>query len=424
MGEGDEKLSSKRRTQFVRDVQSGKMKRWCAPMVGASELAFRMFVRKYGADVCSTPMIYAEGFVRSESYRREFRFDPSKDRPLVVQICSKSPASAAKAAALVESLDVADAIELNVGCPQRCARKGGWGAFLMKKPDLLCEIVRAMKSETVSIPVFVKMRVYEDRDETIRLARRLEASGCDLLTVHGRTIEKKRKGSQLADWTIIRAVKEAVDVPVVSNGNIRDARDVAQCLRETRCDGVMSACGLLSNPALFIENESATKESCRSDGVVAPKSSVQLAVEYLDFAVRYTATAQQIRKHIEYILNPKRFEVHRVKSRLPKSRRVELMKRVQVALLEMEQRQRCLTKVAKNKKKKREEQDDESGHEKKLVPTSPAFTAAPVPDGDAMNTTSYLINHCKPNIRVILGDWEKEEQEGKEMGAHEAGAAA
>lgn len=84
-------------------------------MVGASELAFRMMVREKGADVCSTPMIYAEGFVRSESYRREFRFDP-RDRPLVLQICSNRPESAAKAAKLVETMNIADAIELNVGC--------------------------------------------------------------------------------------------------------------------------------------------------------------------------------------------------------------------------------------------------------------------------------------------------------------------
>jgi len=146
---------------FLRNVREGELRSWCAPMVGASELAFRMFVRTLGVRVTSTPMIYAEGFVRSESYRREFKFAPA-DRPLILQICTKDPESAAKATRLVEDLGQADAIELNVGCPQRCARKGGWGAFLMRDPDRLCSVVEAMIAERRRLPVFVKMRVYEE----------------------------------------------------------------------------------------------------------------------------------------------------------------------------------------------------------------------------------------------------------------------
>jgi len=345
-------------------------------MVGASELAFRMLVRKYGVDVCSTPMIYAEGFVRSESYRAQFRFDPQRDRPLIVQICSKMPESAANAAKLIESMQIADAVELNVGCPQRCARKGGWGAFLMRSPELLCNIVGAMVAAT-SLPVLVKMRVFEDTTRTVELARRLETIGCAVLTVHGRTIEKKRSGSRLADWNVIRSVKAAVRIPVVSNGNIRHADDVRRCLRETRCDGVMSACGLLSNPALFAPSE-----------LVTTMRSVEHALEYVRFAKMYGASAKQIAKHMHWILNPKRGEIHRVRSSLRKERRKELVKELQRILFRLEQAERSA--------KKRKDDD-----------TDVAVTAAAASSSGRGGTLELA------ELRKLLEAWSKEEEENE-----------
>lgn len=246
----------------------------------------------------------------------------------------------------------------------------------MRTPDKLCEIVRAMVDSTTSLPVFVKMRVFEDQQRTVKLAQRLEALGCDALTVHGRTIKKKRSGSQLANWDTIKAIKASVRIPVISNGNIRHMEDVKACLDATGCDGVMSACGLLSNPSLFSEGES--------------PSSISQANEYLECAVKYGATPKQIKKHMHWILNPKRGEIHRVRSRLSKARRAELIKNLHRVLTALEASVRCF----KSEKKESKHVDDECSA---TITTTTAAEAS--------------LRLDVSSLRASLEAWTKEEEE-------------
>jgi tRNA-dihydrouridine synthase 1 len=134
---------------------------WLAPMVGQSEPAFRMLVRSLGADICSTEMIDVGGYAKSADYRAQFPFFQA-DRPLVVQLGGSDRASLAPAARLVEEARGCDAIEINAGCPQACARKGRYGAFLMDEPDALCAMVRELR-QAVSLPILVKIRVFPVR---------------------------------------------------------------------------------------------------------------------------------------------------------------------------------------------------------------------------------------------------------------------
>jgi tRNA-dihydrouridine synthase 1 len=262
----------------------GAPKFWCAPMVGASELAFRMMVRSYSTHICTTPMIYAGGYAASESYRQQFPLGNPQDRPLIVQFCGDNPDQLVRAAKLVETQ--CDAVEINFGCPQQCARTGHYGAFLMDSPSLLYELVSAMATQ-VNVPVLCKVRIFTNYDKTLRMCRLLQNAGCSILTIHGRTRQQKRSALEPADWSVIKRLKEDLRIPVISNGNVRELSDVHDCLEFTGADGVMSACGLLANPALF-----SGQELC----------PYFLAKQYIDYAYEYHATAAHIRKHIFSIL--------------------------------------------------------------------------------------------------------------------------
>jgi len=238
-----------------------------APMVGASELAYRLLCRKYGATLAYTPMMSSSEFSRNSEYRRtEFQTIP-EDRPLVCHFAANQPDEFAAAARLVES--VCDAIDLNLGCPQRTAYVGHFGSYLLDPKDrqLVLDIVKA-GSEAVQIPIFVKIRLLDTLPDTIELCRQLRDAGASLIAIHGRyraSFERKgpgaRDGPAMLDQ--IAAVKEAMgdDFPILSNGNVISYSDVVANMKETKADGIMSAEGILDDPALYLERLGSRDES-------------------------------------------------------------------------------------------------------------------------------------------------------------------
>lgn len=231
----------------------GKPRTVVAPMVDQSELAWRILSRRYGAELCYTPMYHARLFATDEKYRKkmwsDLDGDAKVDRPLVVQFCANDPEYLLQAAQLVE--DKCDAVDLNLGCPQGIAKKGKYGAFLMDDWPLVHLLIRKLH-DNLKVPVTAKIRVYDDLDKSLEYARMVVDAGAQFITIHGRTRDMKGQATGLANWKVLRHLKEKLgDQVFFANGNILYPSDIERCTEEVGCDAVMSAEGNLYNPGVF-----------------------------------------------------------------------------------------------------------------------------------------------------------------------------
>ncbi len=242
-----------------------------APMAGAGDASFRILCRAYGAEYCVSEMLSAKALCYEQLCKKPVgaatvktaslaRITP-EESPCAIQIFGHEPEYMARAASLLESGDYrgADdgrllpaAIDINMGCPVHKVVAAGEGSALMKNIPLAADIVSAVAKAT-KLPVTVKMRAgwNEQSKNAVELARAAEASGAAAICLHART--RDQFYSPGIDLSIIEAVKSAVSIPVIGNGDITSAEDAIKMLRETGCDGVAVGRGALGNPWIFRE---------------------------------------------------------------------------------------------------------------------------------------------------------------------------
>jgi nifR3 family TIM-barrel protein len=218
-----------------------------APMAGITDLSMRRLARRFGAALAFSEMVASDSRGRD---RRESLLRARGDgvSPHAVQIAGCDPQDIAEAARRAEQAG-ADLIDINMGCPARRVTGGASGSALMRDLDLAQALIAATARATV-VPVSVKMRLGWDHSSlnAPELARRAEAEGAAMITVHGRTRNQFYKGQ--ADWAAIRATVEAVNIPVVANGDCRDARDARTMLRLSGARAVMVGRAALGQPWL------------------------------------------------------------------------------------------------------------------------------------------------------------------------------
>ena len=223
---------------------------YLAPMAGVSESPFRRLCHAHGADVVVTEFLSAEGIRReNEATISKLRFSPD-EHPIGVQIFGADPAAMADAAALVTDLFMPDFVDINFGCPVKKVVRRNGGSGCLRDLALVQEIIRAV-SRATPLPVTCKIRSgwSEEMRDPVGIALRCQDAGARVLALHARTRTQMYTGQ--ANWDEIAKVAEALDIPVLGNGDIKTAADAKRMLDHTRADGIMLGRGSYGQPWVF-----------------------------------------------------------------------------------------------------------------------------------------------------------------------------
>lgn len=270
-----------------------------APMSGVSESPFRLLCRRFGADVVVSEFISAVGVARGlEHLFEDMRFEEA-ERPIGIQLYGADATVMARAAEMVTEACRPDFIDINFGCPVKKVVKNNGGSGCLKDLDLVGRIIRAVRSAT-QLPVTVKIRSGWDdvQRDPVAIAQRCREAGAQGLTLHARTRTQMFSGS--ANWDEIARVVEALDIPVIGNGDVTTAEDVVAMRAHTNCAGVMIARGSFGNPWIFTQaRDLIAGRPARPDP--SPEERIDVALEHARLALRLQGdtrkTALEFRKH-------------------------------------------------------------------------------------------------------------------------------
>ena len=221
------------------------------PMAGVSDLPFRRLCKEMGASLLVTEMVSAKAiYFKNKNTEPLMKIDKD-EHPVALQLFGSDPDIIALIAAQIENRDF-DIFDFNMGCPVPKIVNNGEGSALMKNPKLVEEILSKLV-KSVKKPVTLKIRkgFNEDNINAVEIAKIAEASGVSAIAVHARTREQYYSGK--ADWSIIKAVKSAVNIPVIGNGDVTDGKSAEEMYEYTGCDGIMIARAARGNPWIFRE---------------------------------------------------------------------------------------------------------------------------------------------------------------------------
>lgn len=259
-----------------------------APMAGYTDRAMRVVSSECGAELSTTEMISAKAVVFGDKKTQKLARIRADEGPVSLQIFGSEPAVMAEAAYKMQDACSEDgcvppiAIDINMGCPVNKIFSNGEGSALMKNPELIYKIVKAVK-EAINIPVTVKIRSGIDASHinAVECALAAESAGASLVCVHGRTRAQLYGG--LADREIIKNVKQALHIPVIANGDIVDGASALTMLKETEADGISIGRAAIGNPFIFKEVLAALEKREFSPPTIEEK--IEIAKRELRLAV-------------------------------------------------------------------------------------------------------------------------------------------
>ncbi len=269
-----------------------------APMAGITDLPFRLICEKYGAGLTCTEMVSSKGIFYNDSKTKQLLNLTGEQRPVAAQIFG-SDIEAMKYAANYVS-DIADIVDINFGCPAPKIVKNGDGSRILLDLDLLEKIARAVV-EGAKVPVTAKIRKGWDGNHIVAIeaAKRLEKAGVSAITVHGRTREEYYSG--IADWNIIKEVKQSVNIPVIGNGDITSKEEALRMFKETNVDGIMIGRASIGNPWIF--EEVINYLEGKDERKITNKEKLEIITKHINLEVEAKGeivAVKEMRKHLAY----------------------------------------------------------------------------------------------------------------------------
>ena len=270
-----------------------------APMAGITDLPFRLICKEFGPGLVTTEMVSSKAILYDDSKTKKLMNLEGEKRPISMQIFGSDNEAMSYAAKYVS--DIADIVDINMGCPAPKVTKNGDGSKLLLDLEKAKQVIEAVVQNS-KVPVTLKIRAGWDKDNIVApdLAKIAEDAGVSAITIHGRTRDEFYSGK--ADLEIIKKVKQAVNIPVIGNGDIKDEESALEMFEKTGVDGIMIGRAALGNPWLFekIIHYLKTGEKLLDRPL---KEKLELIKRHLDLEVKekgeYTAI-REFRKHIAY----------------------------------------------------------------------------------------------------------------------------
>lgn len=273
-----------------------------SPMAGVTDLPFRTICKEKGCGMLYTEMINAKALCYDdENTKKMLRMDKD-EHPVAVQIFGSDPEFMGKAAIIMNQYPN-EILDINMGCPAPKVIKNGDGSALMRNPKLAAEVLTAVVKNSEK-PVTLKIRKGWDDESVnaVEIAKIAEECGISALAIHGRTREQFYSGK--ADWDIIAEIKQAINIPVIGNGDVFEVEDAVNMLEKTKCDAIMIGRGAQGNPWIFNRINHYMKT-----GEILPEPTLEekitTAIRHMNLAVDehgdYVAV-REMRKHIGWYL--------------------------------------------------------------------------------------------------------------------------